>query len=367
MNTPRQWGATRAPWFLWFAMLSFLSLNAYADDLPASPPVVISGFVDGYYAWNDNRPASHKSFVPGTGTSAEHADELALNLVAIELVRPAKPIGFHLSLVAGDGADVVHAGEPGVERHHRIRNLYQASVSYSKQKLTLEAGVYPSHIGFEGFFSKDNWNYTRGWLGELSPFYQTGVKASYAWSDRWSGQLHVLQGWQLIHDNNRSKSVGTQIAYSGDRFGASLNTLIGPELANDNRDVRFFGDLVATYKLTPKLTIAGSLDRGRQQLPTDTNANWLGVAALGRYAFDERHAVAARVDRFRDPDAGISGTAQTMSSATVTYEFRAAKHVILKAEARHDHSTADVFDRHDGKSNQQNLAILGAVVTFGGQ
>jgi hypothetical protein len=333
------------------ALLLLLAIAARADERS----IAIHGFVDGYYAWNSNHPDNHQNFIPGTGTTAVHADEIALNVAAIEFVRDPKPLGFHVTLVGGDAANVVHAGEP-----KRYRNIYQASVSYAKDKLSLEGGVYPSHIGFEGFFSKDNWNYTRGWLGELTPYYQAGVKAAYAWSDRWSGQLHVLQGWQLIHDNNRGRSVGTQIAYSDNRLSASLNTLIGPELANDNSHMRLFGDLVATYKATPKLTVAGSLDRGRQALPGAAYANWLGASAWGRYAINDRHAIAVRLDRLRDPDNGISGFAQTLSSATLTYEFDPTKNLILKVDARRDHSTQPVFA---GRENE-SLLILGVVARF---
>lgn len=150
--------------------------------------IAIHGWLDGYYAWNDQHPEPRLNFFSGTGTSAHRADQLALNIAALEIVRDPKPLGFHVILVAGDSADVVHGGEPHPHRHP-IRNLYQASVTYNApigRGLALEAGVYPSHIGFEGFFSKDNWNYTRSWLGELSPYYQTGVKATYAWNDRWS-------------------------------------------------------------------------------------------------------------------------------------------------------------------------------------
>src|SRR5205085_8042269 len=219
--------------------------------------LIFSGFVDGYYAWNANHPSTDRNFIPGTGTTAARSNTLGLNLVDVEVARDPKPIGFHLSLIAGDGADVVHSGEP-----HRqpYRNLYQASVSYKApvgRGLLLEPGVYPSHLGNEGLFSRDNWDYTRGWIGEFSAYYQTGIKASYVWNDQWSAQLHVVKGWQRMHDNNSAKSIGTQIAYSNARSGIVFNTFIGPELDNDNKHLRLFGDLVATFKASSKLALAG--------------------------------------------------------------------------------------------------------------
>jgi hypothetical protein len=354
-----------------------IATASFAQQPPEAPPkwydaFRIGGFVDGNYIWNTNRPQSHDNFIPGTGTTGKRANEFGLNLAAIEIVSDPKPVGIHLTLVAGSGAEVVHLSEPGSSSTGPsvFRNIYQASVSYNVpvgRGLLLEAGTYPSHVGFEGFFSKDNWLYTRSWLGEFSPYYQTGLKAAYGFNDRWSGQVHILNGWQIIGDNNNAKTIGTQVAYNGGRLSASFNTLAGPELPNDDTHMRLFGDLVATYKVTPKLTFAGSADRGRQDLPGGSAANWFGIAAYGHYEFNAQHALSGRVETFRDPDNGISGYAQTLREATLNYQYNAAPGLILKFGARHDHSTASVFDRGAGeKSQNQTIALIGAVVKFGG-
>ena len=349
------------------AIAFILGAIAARADEPAKP-ITVHGFIDGYYAWNANDPASHENFVPGTGSTAKRADEFNLNLAAVEIVRDAQPVGFHLSLVAGNGSDVIHAGEPrdGAIGPNVYRYIYQASILYkASDRLTFEAGIFPSHIGFEGFFSKDNWSYTRGWLAEFSPYYQTGIHAAYQFSAHWSGDVHLLNGWQIIGDNNDAKALGVKIAYTSDRLSASLNTFDGPELPNDNRDWRHFGDLIATFKATPSLSIGGSLDRGRQELPGDRAANWLGVAGYGRYALGKQRALAVRVERFADPGNGISGTPQTLTEATVTYEYKPAGNLILKFEGRRDHSTASVFTRGtNGSSRNETIVVIGAVATF---
>ena len=341
---------------LYLSAILFVFIVVAAKAEEPGEVVTIHGFVDGDYAWNGNHPSSHDNFEPGTGTTAKHANEFDLNLAAIDIVRDAKPAGFHLAFVAGSGADVVHAAEPEGYRH-----IYQASILYkASDRLSFEAGIFPSHIGFEGFYSKDNWNYTRGWLGEFSPYYQTGIHATYRFNGRWSGELHVLNGWQLIKDNNDAKAIGAKIAYNNDRLSASFNTFDGPELPSDNSHWRHFGDLIATCKATKSLSIGGSLDRGRQELPGSKAANWLGIAVYGRYAVDPRRAFAVRFERFNDPDNGISGTAQKLTEATLTYEIRPVENLILKIEARRDHSTAAVF----GVSRNESIVVAGAVATF---
>lgn len=322
----------------------------------------ISGFVDVYGSLNSNRPDSHQNFVAGTGTTGSRANEFDLNLAAVEFVRDPAPVGFHLSIVAGSGTDIVHAAEL---KKDVFRYIYQASVLFkASERFTFEAGIFPSHIGFEGFYSKDNWSYTRGWLGEFSPYYQTGVHAGYKFNDHWYGEVHVLNGWQIISDNNDAKAIGGKIAYTSEKLTASFNTFDGPELPNDNSDWRHFGDVIATYKVTPKWSLGGSIDRGHQQYRNDVAANWLGIAGYSRYAFNDRRAFAVRVEHFDDPDNGISGTAQTLNEATLTYEYRPSANLILKLEGRYDHSTADVFSKKDGTTDSQAFAIAGVVVTF---
>ena len=276
---------------------------------------ILTGWLDGYYQTNDG---------------------ITLDTAAVDIRRDAKPLGFHLILAGGEAPDAVHSAEPD----RWTRHIYQASVTYDAKIVQLEAGVYPSHIGFEGFFTKDNWNYTRGILAELSPYYQTGVKVSRTLNAHWSAQLHLLRGWQNISDSHAPNALGTQIAYSDAKWSASFNAYL-----NDHRK---FGDLVATYKATPKLTLGTSVDRGR-----DLPANWLGAGVWARFAIDDRNALAFRAERFRDPDDGISGQRGTLREATVTYELRPRKHTILKLEGR-----------RDAPANK-TVAIASAVITFG--
>jgi len=237
-----------------------------------------------------------------------------------------EPVGFTLSLIAGDGADFVHSGEPD----DTFRNVYQASVAYRvNDALALEGGIYPSHIGLESFHSKDDWNYTRSHLADLSPYYQAGVKATYAINDRWSAQLHVLNGFQLIHNEGNEHGYGTQLAYSGKSITASFNTYVDAD--------RHFGDVVVVARVTPHLQLGAVADYGTRA------AGWRGVTAYARYAFSDRKALALRAEH-------VTGTTN-VNAATLTYELRPREPLILKFELRDD-------DPGDFR------ALVGAVVTF---
>ena len=353
----------------------FASLALLAQAVPAEPAALqLHGMVDVFYALNTNRPPDGTSFLPGTGTTARRADEINVNAAALEVALDPRPVGFHLTLAFGSGPEVLHSGEStGAATSHEIwRSVYQASVSWTApigSGLLLEAGIYPSHIGYESFFSKDNWNYTRGWMGEFSPYYQAGVKASYAFDAHWSAQLHFLNGWQVIGDNNRAKAVGTQIAWTGDRAALAFNTFAGPELPGDDSHWRLFGDLTAQVKASSWLTLGATADLGRQDRP-ERAALWHAAAVFARAALSPLAAVAFRAEYYDDRDGFFSGAAQVLGEGTATLELRPAAPLIVKIEVRHDVAgTAAFTSRRDVSGNptfstNQTLAIASAVATF---
>jgi Putative beta-barrel porin-2, OmpL-like. bbp2 len=330
-----------------------------------APPVSLHGFVDVYYAYNSNRPGNHQNFVSGTGSTAEHGNDLGVNLAAVTLSHAPDPVGFTVTLNAGSGTDVIHSGEPANGRDV-YRAIYQASAVYENRPggLRIEAGVFPCHVGFEGFFSKDNWNYTRSWLGEFSPYYSAGVKVEFPLSNHLRTQIHVLNGWQLIRDNNDSKTVGTQLLWTSERVTAAVNTLYGAELPGDDASKRAFGDSWVSFQVTPALAVAASFDAGRQAHSGLAAAIWWGVAAYARYSFTPSTALTIRVERFDDPDGGITAEGRRFREATLTVEHRPHPNLIVKLEGRLDRAEDPVFRRRERQDDSQLLAILGIVGLF---
>src|SRR5258708_21931856 len=66
-------------------LLAGVALAARADDPPA--PIVVHGWVDGYYAWNSDHPEPKRTFFSATRTTAHHAAQLALNFAAPHISR----------------------------------------------------------------------------------------------------------------------------------------------------------------------------------------------------------------------------------------------------------------------------------------
>jgi hypothetical protein len=322
-----------------------------AAQSPAKPEnkLKLQGLVDTYYAYNFNRPLEGANFIAGIGTSGKRHDEFSLNLASLDLALDPQPVGVRLILAAGSAAELVHSAEPTGDGIGRDvwRHVQQASIAYrigQGRGLLLEAGIFPCHAGFESFPSKDNWNYTRSWMAEFSPYYVSGIKGSYSFGAHWSAQLHLLNGWQTIGETNHSKTLGTQLAWSGERLSVSFNTLLGHELPWDDEQWRTYGDLVVVYKLSEGLSLGASLDAAREGRANGEDVSWKAAAGYARYAQPQaKWAVALRGEVFDDPHAGISGWIQRLSAGTMTFELRPADRLIFKVEGRSDHSDRSVF------------------------
>jgi hypothetical protein len=188
-----------------------------------------------------NSPPDGASFVPGTGTTAKRANGFALNMVALDMVAldmgaSRGPAGARVVLGFGNGMEVLHAAEPaGVATGPDVlRNILTAVVSFSPTRvpgLVLELGKFPSPIGMESMLSKDYWNYTRSWMGEFSPYYLAGARASWNFLSHLTASASVVNGWQNVGENNPFKSVTTQLAWDSDLLTLSWSTMTRPELA----------------------------------------------------------------------------------------------------------------------------------------
>jgi hypothetical protein len=338
-----------------FAALG-LALPAAAADWNG---IKISGFVDIYATAAGDQPATGRNFA-GLGTVATREGELALDLAGLELKKDPAPWGFTLVLAAGDEMETIHAAEEPSARD-TFRNVYQASVSYKKGDLLVEAGLFPSHIGFEGALPHTNWNYSHSWLATLSPFYQTGVKLVYTPDENTTIELHALNGWQQIADYNDGKCAGLKLSRRVGKVTATFNAIGGDEPTPDGNLPRSLYDLILQAEISPTWSLAVESYRGQQQRQAVPDADWKATAAWLRWSAG-RNALTVRAERFDDGEGGISGKAQKLESYTATWVCQAHESAKLFLELRRDESTADFFPAEE--SRRQDLAIVALAFVF---
>ena len=140
-------------------VLSQQQANAQSDTAVANKPkpLTISGFVEAYYCYDFNQPANNT--LPGFVSTFNRHNEVTINLAFLKASYSTGSVRANLALGTGTYMNASYVAEPGV-----LKNIYEADagVKISKKKnLWIDAGVMPSHIGFESAYSPDNWTLTR--------------------------------------------------------------------------------------------------------------------------------------------------------------------------------------------------------------
>jgi hypothetical protein len=131
----------------------------------SSVKVTFGGFVDGYYAYDFNRPPQiDRSYT----TQPARANEFNINLAFVEAKVDGARVHGRLALQAGTSVQSNYAGEPtigSVSGSTLSRHIQEAFAGYKvADKLWIDGGIFYSHIGNETWVSRDNWTYSRSFV-----------------------------------------------------------------------------------------------------------------------------------------------------------------------------------------------------------
>jgi Putative beta-barrel porin-2, OmpL-like. bbp2 len=297
------------------APFSLAAQDAAASD--TTPRITFGAFVDGYYAYDFGRPASHdRAFT----TQAARHDEFAINLAHVEARYASPTVRGRIALQAGTSVQFNYAGEPDElagSQPNLLPLVQEATLGVAvAPTVWIDGGIMLSHIGSEGWISIDNPTYTRSLAAEFSPYYETGVRATWQPRANLVAQLNVVNGWQLISENNEDKSVGARIDWTPVApLTLSYSNLVGrdPAASTGEQDVRVFHDFIARWQPSGRALLIGTVDVGSQD-----GADWLAASLVGRWRMTDTVALNGRVERFDDQDGIVSATGIAGAPGLVT-------------------------------------------------
>ena len=339
---------------LWF---SFPSSAQDSTGSEKKSSLIISGYADIYYQYDFNRPAD-KLRPPFLYNFKRH-NELNTNLILLRASYDGKKFRANLGVMTGNYAKYNLAAEPEFFRY-----IYEANIGYKiSEKVSVDAGILPSHIGCESAIAKDNWNLSRSIVAESSPYYETGIKFNYTPNDRWTFSLYGLQGWQNIKDHNSSKALGTQIIFSpNEKMIFNSSSFVGNEKPDSAKQVRLFHNFYFTYHISSKLQTLFMLDLGAERKIDKTGYNkWMGTAVLLQYSFAKKFVAAARAEVYRDKNGVIISNYLPAQFETtglaLNLDFHPTKNFVIRAEMRSLHSKNKIYTRND-IAVQSNFALL---------
>ncbi len=280
--------------------------TAAAQSPDTTTRIRFNGFVDAYYAHDFTRPADgERRFT----TQAVRHDEANINLAWLGVTVERNKVRARLAVQAGTSVQVNYAGEPrtGATSGPELARLIQEAIVGVKlaRTLWLDGGIYASYIGLESWSSSDNPTYTRSLVADYTPYYLSGVRLTWAVTPKLTAQLHGMNGWQNISENNRSKAIGARLDYAASpALTLSYANFLGNEQPTGSRNEwRLFNQAMIKGTLTSGTQWQGQVDVGRQG-----DADWYGLVAVVRQPITSRVALTGRVERYSDPDQVIIGT-----------------------------------------------------------
>jgi hypothetical protein len=309
------------------------------------------GFVDLSYPVNFNFPENHQF---RTRTTTPRTNELAPNMVLGYVrkdISTTSPWGMEFGIQGGyDSKDFAFGqDQPHVGGADTLRHFSRANVSYLApigNGLTLTAGLFNSFIGYESLYSRDNFNYSRSWIADNSPYTMFGAAAQYPVSEALTLGLYVINGyWHLAHPNDLP-SYGTQVIWNpSPRLTFKENLYYGPDQSDtDVQFWRLFSDSIIEWR-EDDVTIALSYDIGTEEIagrPGNPRTFWTGAALFTRWHVQGPWSVALRPEFYWDRNGRQTGFEQLVKSATTTIEYKlsvARFTGLMRLEYRWDEST----------------------------
>ena len=201
---------------------------------PAAPTwsvggIDFSGFLDGYYSYNANRPSNAANGqVNDLYNFNDKTDQFNLSAAKLTINHDPDPVGVHVDLIFGRTNALIH---PSTDKD-TDSYLEQAYISFKPPKAhgaELDFGQFVTSAGAEVIEAKDNWNYSRSLLFVWAiPYYHFGLRTSLPVTKAWTVGLQVVNGWNNVVANNGGVTIGLTSAYVKPKYTWNLNYYTGP-------------------------------------------------------------------------------------------------------------------------------------------
>jgi len=342
------------------------------------------GFVDVGYLRDFNEPSNHLFRSRGT---AFHVNEWDLNMAGAYVKKKAsEPSRWGTELLVQGGRDEevfgFSATAPNLASADWMGHLGLANVSYLAPigtGLTVQAGIFGSVIGYDSLYAKDNFNYTRPWGADFTPYLMTGVNVSYGVTERATVTAFVVNGYWHLADANHVPTSGGQLAYKATPGVTVKETALwGPHQPNTSLQFwRFLSDSIVERR-GDRVTAAFEYQLSTERVDASGNprAWWMSAQAPVRYALRGPWSVSLRPEVAWDSTGRWTGHEQTVTAMTTTLEYRRPyrwANAILRLEYRFDRSRGsdggfftdgEVSPGVVGLTPTQHLLIAGLIVTF---
>ena len=335
------------------SLFTFVLSYVFAQS-DSSKKLSFSAYGELYYSYDFAKPINHEKsdFI----YNHKRANEFNINLLLAKVNYTDKNTRANLALMAGNYTEYNLAAEPNWAKFINEANV---GIKLSKRNnIWLDAGIMPSHIGFESAISADCYTLTRSILADNSPYYQTGIKLSSTnKQENLTLAFLVLNGWQKIKkpDFIQAPSFGMQINYKpNDKLVLNYSNFLGTDKPDSFKAFRSFHNFFAQYNPTKKLGIIAGFDIGSDKYNATDYGLWYSPVLIIKYALNNKANVAFRGEYYYDKNQIMVTTNTTNGFQTVAFSINVDYAISDKIQYRFEiktYNSKDVIFKNNSASN----------------
>jgi hypothetical protein len=293
-------------------------------------------------------------------------DQFELNALKIVLDRPYSTkrldAGVHSDVLFGQNATVLQSTGLSIGSQGDITQLYLTLniPTPNGNGLQVKLGKIATLMGLEVIedVANPNWSVGNQFIF-VENFTALGLSVEHTFNSYVDAQLRLINGWDVVRDNNRGKSVMGRVGLHPDSaLGIGIVGYYGAEEPNSGAK-RYGADVLLNRKVGRRVVVWLQGDYGTEQanaaLPDPKrDASWWALGAWLAYDFNVKVELALRGDYLSDErGARTSGshgfptnTGQTVGSGTATLNLRLWRGALVRPELRYDRSSLPAFAGH---------------------
>ncbi len=337
---------------------AFLSVDAQNDK---KNKLTLNGFGELYYSYDFDNPVNREKsdFI----YNHKRHNEANANLLLLKARYEADWFRANLGVMTGNYAHYNLASEP-----EWARILYEANLGIKiskKQNLWIDAGILPSHIGFESAISADCWTLTRSILAENSPYYETGLKLSYSNNkENLNLAFLILNGWQRIRSPSflDNPAVGVQINYKPtDKIVVNYSNFVGKQTFDTFSSLRTFHNFYVQYETETKFDFILGFDIGTDKYDETNYGVWYSPVGIVRYRWNPKIRIAARAEYYNDGNQIIVATNSNdgfrVAGVSTNFDYMITKFMQCRIEGKAYYSEERLFNNGTNYSLTTNLTF----------
>jgi hypothetical protein len=341
-------------------------------------------FLDAAYLLDFNHPENQLFRSRGT---AYKLDEPLINMAGAYIRKtPTESSRWGVEVTAQAGQDTRVFGfsptAPNLSGYQGLRHLGPTNVSYLLpvgKGLTIQGGIFSSLIGYDSLYAKDNFNYTRPWGADFTPYLMLGINASYPVTSKVTLTGFAVNGYWHLSNANSVPNWGGQAAYKpNERWSMKQTILIGPHQSETGLKFwRILSDSIIEWKRNP-LSVGFEFQGATEKVATGgfPHAAWVSSQLPVHYAIDKHWSLTVRPEVAWDSDGRWTGFPQTIKAVTSTVEYRVPYKqaaAILRLEHRFDDSRGLAGGFFSGTevapgvvslTPSQHLLVFDVILTF---